>query len=181
VLRRVSAPCKRCVKYGMSDEATFVALFLFYLPFAAHVRTSLEPHLEPFTSCSFCPDGRPCPIPAHGTRISRSAPPLAVSLGWRSIWMVCTSARPILAAPVRDQDGEELDQKQLQVCLRKPRWRSLPGGQLVTSRFQVHGHMFTCSRRQSGLVSRCDSTRASSGGGSEVSLRRSWTSASCQF
>jgi hypothetical protein len=30
------------------------------LPSTAHVRTSLEPHLEPFTSCSFCPDDRPC-------------------------------------------------------------------------------------------------------------------------
>ena len=44
------------------------------LPFAAHVCSSLEPHFEPFTSCSFCPDDRPCPIPAHGARISRSAP-----------------------------------------------------------------------------------------------------------
>jgi hypothetical protein len=45
------------------------------LPFTAHVRTSLEPHFEPFTSSSFCPpDDQPCPIPAHGARISRSAP-----------------------------------------------------------------------------------------------------------
>jgi hypothetical protein len=44
------------------------------LPFAAHVRTALKPHFKPFTSCSVCTADRSCPIPAHGARISRSAP-----------------------------------------------------------------------------------------------------------
>jgi len=43
-------------------------------PFAVRVRSSLEPHFDPFTSCSFWSARPPCPNPAHGTRISRSAP-----------------------------------------------------------------------------------------------------------
>ena len=38
-------------------------------------------------SCSFCPDDRPCPIPAHGARISRSARCL-LAQGWQSTPMV---------------------------------------------------------------------------------------------
>ena len=43
-------------------------------PFAVRVRSSLEPHFDLFTSCSFWSARPPCPNPAHGTRVSRSAP-----------------------------------------------------------------------------------------------------------